>query len=156
MGTRYHGTQEEVRALDAFIKLVRAAQAASGRIESHLSGIGLTGSQFGVLEALFHLGPLFQKDLGRKILKSGGNITMVVDNLERRGLVKRARDAEDRRHVSVRLTAKGVDLVRSFLPRHVERIVAEMGVLTGPEQDELGRLCKKVGLRGKDRADAQN
>jgi MarR family transcriptional regulator, 2-MHQ and catechol-resistance regulon repressor len=148
MGTRYDGTKEETGALNAFIKLVRAAQSVSGRVESHFSGIGLSVSQFGALEALYHLGPLFQKDLASKILKSTGNITMVVDNLEKRGLVERVRDEKDRRHYSVRITEKGAGLIKSFFPGHVARIVHEMGVLTRAEQKELDRLCRKVGLRG--------
>jgi len=147
MGTRYKGTKEETRALNAFIKLVRAAQSVSGRVESHFSEIGLSVSQFGALEALYHLGPLFQKDLASKILKSTGNITMVVDNLEKQGLVDRVRDENDRRHYSVRITEKGAALIRSFFPGHVARIVDEMGALTRSEQEELDRLCRKVGLQ---------
>ena len=150
MGTRYKGSKEETRALDAFIKLVRAAQSVSGRVEAHLSEIGLTVSQFGALEALYHIGPLFQKDLASKILKSSGNITMVVDNLEKRGLVDRVRDEKDRRHYSVRITPKGSALIRSFFPGHVARIVKEMAALSKAEQEELGRLCKRVGLREPD------
>lgn len=147
MGTRYKGTKEETRALNAFIKLVRAAQSASARVESHLSRIGLSVSQFGALEALHHLGPLYQKDLAVKILKSTGNITMVVDNLEKQGLVERTRDEKDRRHYAVRITKKGADMINSFFPGHVARIVSEMGALTRSEQDELGRLCRKVGRK---------
>lgn len=147
MGTHYTGTGEETRALNAFIKLIRAAQSVSGRVEAHLSDLGLTVSQFGVLEALFHLGPLNQKSLAAKILKSTGNITMVIDNLEKRGLVKRTRDEKDRRHYSVTITRKGAGLMASFFPKHVARIVAEMGVLSGAEQDALASLCKKVGLQ---------
>ena len=149
MGTHYQGTDREIRALDAFIKLVRAAESVSGRVEAYFDAIGLTVSQFGVLEALLHLGPLYQKDLGRKILKSRGNITMVVDNLEKRGLVERVRDEEDRRHYFVKLTGKGGRLIKSFFPQHAARITAEMNVLTRQEQEELGRLCKKLGLREK-------
>ena len=146
MGTKYAGTTTEKRALNAFIKLVRAAQSVSGRVESHFSEIGLTVSQFGALESLYHLGPLNQKALAGKILKSTGNITMVLDNLEKRGLVGRVRDEKDRRHYSVRITEKGSELIRSFFPGHVARIVTEMSALSKTEQDELGRLCKKVGL----------
>jgi len=146
MGTHYQGTKEEKRALNAFIKLIRASQSLSGRVEAHLSELGLTVSQFGVLESLFHLGPLNQKNLAVKILKSTGNITMVIDNLEKRGLVKRTRDEKDRRHYSVSITVKGSGLMTSFFPKHVARIVAEMGVLSGTEQDTLANLCKKVGL----------
>jgi len=147
MGTRFEGTKEETRALNTFIKLVRAAQSVTGRVESSFSEIGLSVSQFGTLEALYHLGPLYQKDLASKILKSTGNITMVVDNLEKQGLVERIRDEQDRRHYSVRITAKGSALITSFFPGHVRRIVKEMSVLTKEEQDELGRLCRKVGLQ---------
>jgi MarR family 2-MHQ and catechol resistance regulon transcriptional repressor len=149
MGTKYEGTTTEKRALNAFIKLVRAAQSVSGRVESRFSEIGLTVSQFGVLESLYHLGPLNQKALAGKILKSTGNITMVLDNLEKRGLVERVREESDRRHYSVRITAKGSALISSFFPGHVARIVKEMSALGKAEQDELGRLCKKVGLPNK-------
>lgn len=148
MGTKYAGTKEEIRALNAFIKLVRAAQSLSGRVEAHFSELGLTVSQFGVLEALFHLGPLNQKSLAAKILKSTGNITMVIDNLEKRGLVKRTRGEKDRRHYSVGITPKGAGMITSFFPKHVARIVGEMSVLSGAEQNALGTLCKKVGLGG--------
>ena len=147
MGTQYAGTKEEKRALNAFIKLIRASQSVSGRVEAHLSELGLTVSQFGVLEALFHLGPLNQKNLAAKILKSTGNITMVIDNLEKRGLVKRTRDEKDRRHYSVGITPKGTGLITSFFPKHVARIVEEMSVLSGAEQEALGKLCKKIGLQ---------
>ena len=147
MGTHYAGTLVEQRALNAFIKLVRAGQSVSARVEAPLGELGLTVSQFGALEALFHLGPLNQKTLAGKILKSTGNITMVIDNLEKRGLVKRTRDEHDRRHYSVAITRKGGALLTSFFPKHAARIVEEMSVLSAAELDALGKLCKKVGLQ---------
>lgn len=146
MGTHYRGIKEEIISLDAFIKLIRAAGSVSSRVEAHLASIELTVSQFGVLEALYHLGPLHQKDLAAKILKSTGNITMVVDNLEKRGLVARSRDENDRRHRIVRITEQGRGLLWPFFPAHVRRIVEEMKALSPSEQKTLGRLCKKVGL----------
>jgi MarR family 2-MHQ and catechol resistance regulon transcriptional repressor len=146
MGTRYKGKEKDVRALDAYIKLMRAAESVSARVHARLGAFALTQSQFGVLDALHHLGPLSQGELARKILKSSGNITMVVDNLEKRGLVTRERDREDRRYNSVRLTEAGKTLFRKILPGHVKAIAEEIGALTGEEQAVLGRLCKKVGL----------
>ncbi len=148
MPTHYAGTVVERRALDAYIKLMRAATALGARLERRLLAAGLTESQFGVLEILYHLGPRHQRDLGAKRLASGGNITMVVDNLERRGLVRRERDALDRRRVTVHLTREGRGLVVRILPGHVAAIVAELGVLRPREQEMLGRLCKRVGLGG--------
>jgi MarR family 2-MHQ and catechol resistance regulon transcriptional repressor len=107
-------------------------------------------SQFGTLEALLHLGPLCQCDLSKKLLKSSGNVTMVVDNLEKRGLVERQREGEDRRFVTVHLTEEGRRLISEIFPDHVTAIVDEMSILTGPEQEELGRLCRKLGLREKE------
>jgi MarR family 2-MHQ and catechol resistance regulon transcriptional repressor len=149
MSTRHKGTEEEVRALDAYIKLMRAAESVSARLAPHLARAGLTVSQFGALEALYHLGPLCQRDLGRKILKSGGNITMVVDNLEKRGLVERQRARDDRRYITIHLTREGRRLIGELFPRHAVAIREEMSVLSGAELERLGRLCKRIGLREK-------
>jgi MarR family 2-MHQ and catechol resistance regulon transcriptional repressor len=102
--------------------------------------------QFGTLEALLHLGPLCQRDLGRKLLRSGGNITVVVGNLARRGLVRRVRGPRDRRFVTVTLTDKGRRLIGGIFPRHVRHVVREMRALSPPERAELGRLCRQLGL----------
>jgi MarR family 2-MHQ and catechol resistance regulon transcriptional repressor len=148
--SRYKGTREEQRALGAYIKLMRAAESVTARVHTHLHTVGLSLSQFGVLEALLHLGPLSQVALTRKILKTGGNITMVVDNLEKRGLVRRERNKEDRRYYTVHLTGEGRRLISEFFPSHAARIVDEMRILSLSEQDELARLCKKLGLQRSD------
>ena len=147
MGSRYRGSKREVRALDTLIKLMRATESLNVRIGRFISKAGLTVSQFGALEALYHLGPLCQSELGEKILKSSGNITMVVDNLEKRGLVRRERDEEDRRFVTVHLTGEGNRLIREIFPKQVKVMVSEIGALTASEQEVLGRLCKKLGMR---------
>ena len=146
MPTRYKGTAEAVRALDAFIKLHRSVNALQGRLLPALvKGFGLTESQFAVLEAIHHVGPLAQGELCRKILRSGSNVTTVVDNLERDGLVKRVRDVADRRVQVVHLTDDGRELLQRALPAHVARITQLMGALEKNEQEELGRLCRKLG-----------
>ena len=147
MGTRYGGTEDEARALDAYIKLMRAADSVTTRIHRHLSAVNLTISQFGVLEAIFHLGSLSQRDLAEKLLKSGGNMTMVIDNLEKRQLVKRERSVEDRRFVSVCLTEEGRQLISDIFPQHVASVVEEMKILTASEQEELGHLCLRLGKK---------
>jgi MarR family transcriptional regulator, 2-MHQ and catechol-resistance regulon repressor len=126
---------------------MRAAESVANRVNRPLSQDDLSISQFGVLEALLHLGPMSQKELAAKILKSHGNISVVVDNLEKRDLVTRTRGAvEDRRVVIVSLTPKGEGLVRSVLPDTEERIRQEMGILSDAELLDLARTCKKLGL----------
>jgi MarR family 2-MHQ and catechol resistance regulon transcriptional repressor len=147
MGTRHRGTIEEINALNAFIKLQRSAESVSVRIHAILPE-GLTITQFGVLEALHHLGPLCQSELAEKLLKSGGNLTLVVDNLEKAGYVLRERDAADRRFVVVKLTDKGQAFIAALFPKVVAKVTREMGALSSTELNDLGRLCKKVGLQG--------
>ena len=146
MKKSYQGSIEEIRALSTYVKLMRATESVTARIHRHLADVGLTISQFGVLDALFHIGPLNQGEIGKKILKTSGNITMIVDNLEKRGLVKRTRIAEDRRVVSVQLTENGHLLMKKVFPKHAAIVAEKMGVLSSSEQDKLGRLCKKLGL----------
>ena len=136
------------RALNTYTKLMRAAETVTGRTGRVMAAAGLTISQFGVLEALFHKGSLCQRDIAAKILKSTGNITLVIDNLEKSGLVRRERDSEDRRFLTVHLTEKGIGLIARVFADVERAIVAEMASLTGDEQETLGMLCKKLGLKG--------
>lgn len=148
MPTKYAGTKSETRALNAYIKLVRAAESVTARLINHVADqTGLTVTQFGVLEGLLHLGPMCQKDIAAKQLKSGGNITLVIDNLEKQRLVRRERSQEDRRLVIVSLTAKGEKLIADYFPHHARAIEHEMGALTAAEQDRLAALAKKLGLQ---------
>jgi MarR family 2-MHQ and catechol resistance regulon transcriptional repressor len=146
MPTHYKGSKQEVQALDAFIKLVRGSDSVMSRLRGSLDSSDLTESQFAVLEALLHLGPLCLKALAQKLLKSGGNLTMVVNNLQKRGLVRRQQEGSDRRYTSIHLTPSGDKLIRRVFATHVVAIVREMQALSPPEQAELGRLCKKLGL----------
>src|SRR5688572_24115194 len=116
MPTRYHGAENEVRALNAYITLVRASEAVVGGLHRDLAGKRLTSSQFGVLEALFHLGPLCQGELAAKLLRSGASTTSVVEGLEKRGFVVRQRTEEDKRFVRVALTGKGRRLIEEIFP----------------------------------------
>ncbi|MDZ7691877.1 MAG: MarR family transcriptional regulator [Balneolaceae bacterium] len=88
-----------------------------------------------------------QKSLGEKLLKSGGNITMVIDNLERCGYVERHRDPDDRRSVLIHLTDEGKSFIESFFPKHLEAIKEEFSVLTRKEKEQLADICKKLGSR---------
>jgi MarR family 2-MHQ and catechol resistance regulon transcriptional repressor len=149
MGTHYKGNKKEINALNAFIKLIRSAGSVSTRVLSVLEDSKLTESQFNILDALYHLGPLSQKELGDKLFRSGGNITMVVDNLEKQDFVKRVRGEKDRRYFAVHLTKNGRALIERIFPKYLAAVVNEMEVLSEAELQDLERLCKKVGLKDK-------
>jgi len=145
MSTHHKGTSRERRALAAYINLLRATNTVSSQAMRHLDAHGLTPSQFAVLEALYHVGPLCLSELARKILRTSGNLTMVVDNLEKSGLVKRVQSSSDRRFVSVEITEKGRDRIANIFPEHAAEVTKLMSRLTPEEQDRLRELCRKLG-----------
>ena len=150
MPTHFKGSEEQVRALNAFINLVRGSDSLMRRLAAELEPLGLTPGQFGVLEALYHLGPMCQKTLGEKLLRSGGNITLVVDNLSKHGWVRRERQADDRRMVQIHLTPRGRTLITRAFPKHAEAVVREMSALEPREQEALRRICRKLGTGGEE------
>jgi len=144
MGTHYHGTKAEIDALNAYIKLMRAADSVTSRSHAVLPK-EVTLAQFGVLEALLHRGPLCQGELAGKLLKSGGNLTLIVDNLEKAGLVARERNPDDRRFITVSLTEKGRAFISELFPKVAASITREFASLSSAEQFTLGWLCRKLG-----------
>jgi len=142
---KYKGSTKEALSLRTFIKLMRSANTVTAEVNNSLARSKLTMSQFGVLESLYHLGPMYQRDLAEKILKTTGNITTVIDNLEKRKLVERQREMKDRRYFKVVLTPAGKRLIKKIFPEQAAQIVKSIGRLNMTEQKELGRLCKKLG-----------
>ena len=145
MPTHYPGDERERRGLNAYITLMRASDACLAVLERELAARGLSSTQLGVLEALLHLGALCQGTLSQKLLRTGASTTSVVAGLERRGLVVRQRTREDRRFVRVALTGRGRKLIEAVFPDHVRSICRLLAALTAEEQEQLRRLCRKLG-----------
>lgn len=146
--TRQHApvlSEGQQRALKTYVRLMRAADTVTTALHQHLAEHRLTISQFGVLEALYHLGPVCQKELGAKILKSGGNVTLVIDNLEKRDLVRRIRDEQDRRRFIIALTDAGHRLIAGIFPTHAAMAEQAFSGLSAAEIDALGGLLRKLG-----------
>lgn len=102
MGTHYKGNSREKAVLNAFIKLSRCSDSIRQLEEKVFSKYGLTTGQFGCLETLLHLGPMCQKEIGQKLFSCEGNITQIVDNLEKESWYKE-------------LEAKKTDVISSFI-----------------------------------------
>jgi MarR family transcriptional regulator, 2-MHQ and catechol-resistance regulon repressor len=148
MPTHFQGRTETIRALNAFVNLIRASDSVAARMGAQIEQSGLTMGQFGVMEALLHLGPMCQHTLAEKLLRSGGNVTLVVDNLEKHGWVRRERQKDDRRLVKIYLTPKGERLISRVFPGHAKAVTKEMSRLTPDEQETLRRICRKLGKSG--------
>ena len=73
-------------------------------------------------------------------------MTLVIDNLVKRGLVEKIRDEKDRRYIAVHLTENGRILIETIFPTHVQIVLNEINVLQPNEQTELATLCRKIGI----------
>ncbi len=142
-------SKKQRRILSAWVKLNRATEIVGRNDMVIMNNNGLTASQFGVLESLYHKGPLCQKELADKLLRSGGNITKVIDNLERDGFVNRVRDENDRRYFKIKLTSKGTKKIKKVFPLVLENLTKQFSVLSIEEQELLGDLCKQLGNQKK-------
>jgi MarR family transcriptional regulator, 2-MHQ and catechol-resistance regulon repressor len=147
--TQQYGEKADL-ALSMWVKLARAA-ATFGRLTGKdIERYGLTQPQFGVFELLGHLGPLTIGDVSKKMLVTGGCVTVILDNLEKEEVVERTRSTEDRRVIKVQLTEKGRQLFTDVFSQHAQRVTELASVLTETEQAQLAQLLKKLGLALKD------
>ncbi len=149
--TKKYGKKADL-ALGMWVKLARAANTMSTLTIRDIATYGLTEAQFGVIEALGHLGPMKVGELCTKNLSSGGNMTVVVDNLVRDGLVDRVRAYDDRRAYIVQLTPKGKDLFDSIFVKHANFVTDLVySALSEEEIQQLSALLKKLGLSMKEK-----
>lgn len=132
-------------ALEAYVKLMRAAESVTNRVHAVLPP-DVTITQFAVLEALLHKGPLCQGEIAAKVLRSSGNLTLVLKNLEAAGSIRRERTEEDRRVLRIELTPSGDRLIRSLFPKVAAAITRQFSVLSAGERSTLSGLSKKLGL----------
>jgi MarR family 2-MHQ and catechol resistance regulon transcriptional repressor len=134
-----------------FLVLWKAARAVEAYAQKSISELEIGGSDFAVLEALLHKGPLPVNEIGRKVLLTSGSITVAVDRLETKGLVERRAHGTDRRTRIVHLTKEGRKLITSAYAEHaadMERLASAS--LTSTERKTLIRLLKKIGYKAVD------
>ncbi|WFD09670.1 MarR family winged helix-turn-helix transcriptional regulator [Tepidibacter hydrothermalis] len=130
--------------LSLIISLFRCNQSFSKKNLKSIKEGGLTVSQFGVLEALYHKGDLRICEIIEKMLSTGGNMTVVIDNLEKSGFIKRLSDPNDRRATLISITEKGKDLIDDIFPKHLKEMREMLNELTKEEKKILIMLLKKM------------
>ena len=128
-----------------WIVLARCHHALSLLVERDITGLGLCISDFTVLEALLHKGPLPISEIQAKVLLASGSMTAAVDRLEKRGLVLRTASSEDRRVRRIELTAEGKHLIEQVYSEHARHLEEAMAVLAEQEQQQLYDGLKKLG-----------
>jgi len=135
-----------------FLVLWKAARAVEGYAQNSISQLEMCGSDFAVLEALLHKGPLPVNEIGKKVLLTSGSITSAVDRLEDRGLVQRRAHNTDRRAKIVHLTKEGKKLITALYADHaadMEQLASAS--LTKKDRDTLIRLLKQIGFEAAER-----
>jgi len=138
-------SDEQERALRLWIALARCYVTFSRAVSCKVAEYDLTAPQFGVLEALYHVGPLSLGELAEKLLVTGGNVTYVMDRLEAQDLVVRERSGDDRRVVKAHLTTKGRATIEAVFPGHVDFVYGLVSGLEPEEQEVLRGLLKSLG-----------
>ena len=129
-----------------FLVLWKASRAAQTYAEKSISGLRMGASDFAVLEALLHKGPLPVNEIGKKVMLTSGSITVAVDRLEAKGLVERRAHGTDRRARIVHLTKEGRKVITRAYADHaedMERLASDS--LTKEERKTLISLLKKIG-----------
>ncbi len=142
--TKIYGKKIDL-ALSLWVKLSRAYTVVQQKTAENIRKTGLTVSQFAVIECLGHLGELSIGELTKKQLVTGGNMTLVLDNLEKEGLIKRKRLEENRRMIKVVLTKKGREKFKQIFLPHAKYITELFSVMNEKEQKTLSNLLKKLG-----------
>ena len=145
MGTQYRGKRDEERALNAYIALMRASLSVNAVVNESLRAQNITERQLAVLEAIYHLGPMRQKELAAKLLCTPGNLTSVIDQLTNDRLLRRVCDKDDARAYQLSLTDSGTKLIERIFPPHVEAITDAFQGLSASEQESLRAICRKLG-----------
>ena len=139
-------SSDQEQALRLWIALARCYTTFSKAVAGKVQEYGLTTPQFGVLEALYHVGPLSLGELADKLLVTGGNVTYVMDRLEEQKLVYRERSPSDRRVVQARLTPEGRALIQDVFPGHAKYVEHIARHLTPEERMQARALLKRLGL----------
>ncbi|MGG1634526.1 MarR family winged helix-turn-helix transcriptional regulator [Paenibacillus sp. NRS-1760] len=132
-------------SLDLFIALSRASQWVNAHADRDIRKNGLNRTEFGVLELLYHRGPQPLQQIGEKVLMSSGNITYVVDKLEKKQMVRRRASTTDRRLIYAELTDDGKQFVEDIFPAHEDAIKQAVNGLTTEEKQLASKLLKKLG-----------
>jgi MarR family 2-MHQ and catechol resistance regulon transcriptional repressor len=139
-------TTTEFSAPKLWIVLARCQRALAVSVERSIAELGLCMSDFMVLEALLHKGPLTISEIQAKVLLASGSMTAAVDRVESMGLVIRKTTAKDRRARLPTLTQKGRGLIERAFAEHAQHLEKAMSVLDAEERRSLYTGLKKLGL----------
>lgn len=127
--------------LKLFVVLCKTFATVTDVAKKDIKTYGLSLSEFGAIELLYHKGPQTVQDIGRKVLLTSGSMTYIVDQLVKKELVCRNTCENDRRITYVLLSDKGRLLLDEIFPLHEERIA---GIFSSLKEDEIISLTENL------------
>lgn len=141
------------QALKLFVVLSKTAKYLHEHAHRDVRKSGLTLTEFGVLDLLYHKGSFPIQKIREHILISSGSTTYVIDKLEKKGLLSRNPCPQDRRVIYAKLTLEGEKLFENLFPSHREVIAQAVESLSPEEKDQMIQLLKKLGRSAKEKLD---
>jgi MarR family transcriptional regulator, 2-MHQ and catechol-resistance regulon repressor len=139
-----------------WVVLARCHRSLSLLVERSVANAGLGLSDFMILEALLHKGPLTIGEIQVKVLLASGSMTAAVDRLEKKGCIVRKPDAHDRRARVLELTREGRKLIKKVLTEHLGELQTWVSVLKEKEMEQAYAVLKKLGLHAAGIYEAKN
>lgn len=139
------GANTELSAPKLWIVLARCHRSLALSVERSIADLGLCLSDFMVLEALLHKGPLTISEIQAKVLLASGSMTAAVDRVESMGLVIRKTAPRDRRARLLDLTPNGRRIIERAFREHAQHLEKAMSVLDKEEKRCLYAGLKKLG-----------
>ena len=146
-----HERELDVSGIHLWLVLWKAARSVEAHAVRNIRGFGMGQSDFGVLEALLHRGPLSVKQIGAKVLLTSGSMTAAVDRLESRGLVTRQDDPGDRRSRIIHLTEAGRELIGRVFAEHREAMEQAVAAFPVEQRAALIDSLRRLGRAAEDK-----
>ncbi|MBT8344298.1 MAG: MarR family transcriptional regulator [Sulfurovum sp.] len=132
------------KAMSTWIQLFRAFNKIRAKESLYIHSFDLTMNQFQVLEVLYHRGDLSIGAITTLTMGTPGNITVVVRNLKRDGLVDSIPDPKDKRSSILSITKKGKEIIEKLFPDHAKNLDSYFEVLNDDEMESLFNLLRKL------------
>ncbi|AIF52982.1 MarR family winged helix-turn-helix transcriptional regulator [Pelosinus sp. UFO1] len=130
--------------LNVVIGLYRSYFRIHRSTQKLIASYNITMPQFGVMEALYHLGDMNIGEIIDRTLSTSGNMTVVIKNLEQEGWITRHTDPADKRAYLVQLTKRGEELIETIFPEHLNDLDGLLDNLDTQEKEHLSYLFKKM------------
>lgn len=141
-----NSTDHQEISLNLFVVLARAYNSVTSRTNRDIHSYGLNTTEFGVLDLLYHRGPQPLQKIGEKVLISSGNITYVVDKLQKKNMLTRRASQDDRRVIYAELTEEGRHFFEQIFPGHRDVIMDAVSGLSLKEKEQAISLLRKLGF----------